>query len=298
VCELANKPSQPNFAYIRSATVIPGNMAGINVRLYTDTAALVSFYRLERSLDNSNWTSIATLPPNFTDPNINYVDAGALVTQAPYFYRFIVVDSCNVDAITSPVASSMHLRVNANDSLFNQLTWTTYRGYNGNPTSYEVFRSVDGLWDPSPIISLPANQRTYRDDVSTYRLSGGTFEYYVNANEGLGNVYNLLDTSRSNSVGVVQKPRLYVPSAFYPGSSQLENAIFYPRGVYINSMDYLFIVYNRWGEKVFESNVVDLGWNGYFDGGEAPQGVYTYYIKFTTSSGILFEDRGTVTLIR
>ena len=87
-------------------------------------------------------------------------------------------------------------------------------------------------------------------------------------------------------------------SKFNPNSSVSENRTFYPQGVFINSKDYLFTVYNRWGEKVFETTQINVGWDGTFKGIEATQDVYTYYVRFTSASGILFEDRGTVTLIR
>jgi gliding motility-associated-like protein len=298
VCEIANKPNQPQFAYIRSASVITGNQNGVDLRLYTDTTAKVSLYRIERTDDGVNWNAIATLPPDYTNPNRHYIDPLALVLEKSYTYRFIVVDSCGDDAITSNVARTMLLKVNANDSLFNDISWSSYAGYIGVPFTYEVYRSVDGIWDPAPVITLPQTQVVYKDDVTSFKEQGGMFAYVVAALEGSGNTFQFADTSLSNSATALQKPRLYVPSAFDPNSSEAINRTFYPHGVFVNSKDYLFIVFNRWGEKVFETNLINHGWDGKFNGIDSPGDVYTYYVRFTSSSGYLFENRGTVTLIR
>lgn len=298
VCEVANKPNQPQFIYIRSASVIPGNILGVQLTLHCDTAGKVSLYRIERQNTAGTWVSIATLPPNYTNPTLTYVDGSALVAQKAYRYRVIVIDSCGDDVLTSNIARTMYLTVEANDSLFNRVKWNPYFGFDGTPTTYNLYRSLDGVWSPTPIISLPSTQTIYVDDVSFLEGSSGVFEYFAIAIEGAFNTYNFIDSALSNSAIALQKPRLYVPSAFNPSSSNAENRVFFPVGVYVNSTDYLFMVFNRWGQKVFETTEINHGWDGKFEGIDAPEDVYTYFVRFTTSRGYLYEDRGTTTLIR
>ena len=193
----------------------------------------------------------------------------------------------------------MLLEVIANDDLSNDLSWNAYEGFSGTPTVFEIYRGVDGVWDPMPIATLPEYITSFNDDVQGLSNSGGTFDYYVNAVEGGGNFYNLPgDSSRSNTVQAFQKPKLYVPSAFDPQSSDSRVKTFYPVGVFVNAQDYVFIVFNRWGEKLYETSEINQGWDGTFKGSDSPQGVYTYFVKFTTADGREFEKRGTVTLIR
>ena len=301
VCQVANKPNQAKFVYIRTATVLPENN-GVMLKIHTDTAGKVSQYRLERFDKNAAaWSQIASLPPNYTNPTLTYFDATALVRQEPYRYRVIVVDSCGVDILTSDEAETMLLKVEAKTDLTNVLTWTPYSGFLGQPMAYEVYRGIDGVWDPVPVVTLPNSQTSYVDNVENMAYTSGIFDYYIHAVEGLsGNPYSFPspDTSRSNTVEAQQKPKLYVPSAFSPGSTIQDNKVFYPRGVFINSKDYTFIIFNRWGQQLFITNEINKGWDGTYNGVDAPQGVYTYYVKFTTSDGHEFEKRGTVTLIR
>ncbi|RUA28797.1 MAG: hypothetical protein DSY76_04045 [Bacteroidetes bacterium] len=295
----ANKPSQPKFVYIRKASVLPQNN-GVYVKIFTDTSGKVSEYRLERyDMASATWSQVGTIPPNYTNPNISYTDVTAIVRQQWYQYRAIVVDSCGNEVDTSQVAKTMLLQVVAKDDLTNELSWNAYEGYSGTPTVFEIYRSIDGVWDPIPVATLPESITTYTDDVQGLTNSGGTFDYYVNAIEGAGNTYGLPgDSSRSNSVQALQKPKLYVPSAFNPASNDSRVKTFYPMGVFVNAQDYEFTIYNRWGELLYKTNEINKGWDGTFNGVDSPQGVYTYFVKFTTADGREYEKRGTVTLIR
>jgi gliding motility-associated-like protein len=297
--EMAVTPKPPQFVYIRTASVLSSNN-GVYVKIHTDTSGKVSEYLLERYDPSSAvWNQVGTIPPDYTNPTISYTDMTAMVRQQWYQYRAIVVDSCGKEIDTSQVVKTMLLEVVANDNLSNDLTWNAYEGFSGTPTVFEIYRGVDGVWDPMPIATLPENLTSYVDDVQGLSNSGGTFDYYVSAVEGGGNVYGLPgDSSRSNTVQALQKPKLYVPSAFSPESTDTRNRTFYPVGVFVNAQDYTFIVFNRWGEKLFETTEINTGWDGTYNGVDSPQGVYTYFVKFTTADGREFEKRGTVTLLR
>ena len=59
-----------------------------------------------------------------------------------------------------------------------------------------------------------------------------------------------------------------------------------------------FVVYNRWGTKVFETTDINEGWDGTYNGEMQPIGVYIYTIEAITPSGATFSKQGNVTLIR
>lgn len=63
------------------------------------------------------------------------------------------------------------------------------------------------------------------------------------------------------------------------------------------------VIFDRWGEKVFERDHfypgdVDAGWDGMANGRPAPAGVYVYFAQMTCPTGGAFERRGTVVLVR
>ncbi|MBK8485607.1 MAG: gliding motility-associated C-terminal domain-containing protein [Saprospiraceae bacterium] len=61
-------------------------------------------------------------------------------------------------------------------------------------------------------------------------------------------------------------------------------------------------VFNRWGQKVFESNDYKLGWDGRFKSVQAPPETYMYHaeykIRFTDRTPIQKSQKGAVSLIR
>ena len=57
-------------------------------------------------------------------------------------------------------------------------------------------------------------------------------------------------------------------------------------------------IWDRWGQKVFETNDINIGWTGRTGFQEYPQGVYTYKISLLQLNGRKVEETGVVMLIR
>jgi gliding motility-associated-like protein len=47
--------------------------------------------------------------------------------------------------------------------------------------------------------------------------------------------------------------------------------------------EYQLQVFNRWGQKVFDTRDANSGWNGIFKGKQATVGVYVYFVRFKNS---------------
>ena len=86
-----------------------------------------------------------------------------------------------------------------------------------------------------------------------------------------------------------------VPNAFTPMSSDINNKVFV-RGFGITKLQ--FIIWNRWGQKVFETNDVNIGWDGKFKGTVQPMDVYAYTLSVEFSDGKKATKKGDITLIR
>ncbi len=79
---------------------------------------------------------------------------------------------------------------------------------------------------------------------------------------------------------------------------QDNNQIFFP-GVYDQVIQYELVIYNRWGELIFISNDVNIGWDGYIDGKMmAQQGVYVWKVTGKYANGKSFVHVGDITLLR
>ena len=60
----------------------------------------------------------------------------------------------------------------------------------------------------------------------------------------------------------------------------------------------LLKVYNRWGEVVYETNDIDLSWDGTFKGKVLNPGVYVYYLEGLCLNEETFIRTGNVTIIK
>ncbi len=91
---------------------------------------------------------------------------------------------------------------------------------------------------------------------------------------------------------------IYCPNAFTPNADGL-NDVFRPKGFGITK--YSLMIFNRWGEKVFQSSNIEDGWDGKFQGRGGPiteEGTYTWLINVTNVYGKAHELKGHVTLIK
>ncbi len=292
-CALVHKPDQPQYVYLRYASVKDNDH--VRVGFFVDSTAYIGKYKILRSEDGINYDEIATIPHGTVYDNLTYDDATAKFNEKSYYYKVVVDDSCNNDLLTSNVGKTIYLEGNANDFLYNNLGWSAYE--DRTPQANNVLREIDDFEPYNRIHSLVLNETSYQDDLETYTESGGRFRYTIQAplNDIFNATYTFADTVYSNELVLLQPPRLYVPNAFTPDGM---NNIFKPIGVFTEKDNYKLIIYNRWGQKVFETTDYNEGWNGVFEGKKAETGAYAYYIYITNAYNKSFEKRGTVMLMR
>lgn len=89
---------------------------------------------------------------------------------------------------------------------------------------------------------------------------------------------------------------VYVPSAFTPNADG-KNDLLRPFAAGGNT-GFVFRVYNRTGQVVFETKEAQKGWNGRFNGMDQPPGVYVWSFIYTSSGGRTRTFKGTTLLIR
>ena len=112
-------------------------------------------------------------------------------------------------------------------------------------------------------------------------------------------VFNSLGCSDTiqGTVRVFPELTIYFPNAFNP-SSESSNNFFMPKGEGFEQFE--MIIFNRWGELVFETKSIHTGWNGSINnlGEQLPIGVYGYKYSVTDYVGNIYEGMGHVTLVR
>ena len=87
----------------------------------------------------------------------------------------------------------------------------------------------------------------------------------------------------------------FIPNAFSPGSDGV-NDVFQILGQDIQSVN--LMVFNRWGEKVFEGENQYIAWDGTYKGEMQSTGVYTYVVKIKFLNDEEVIKKGSLTLMR
>lgn len=146
--------------------------------------------------------------------------------------------------------------------------------------------SVSWFWNTGD--GFTTNQQ---DFIHTYiaALSGNYTVTLV-----VSNINGCTDSCKVEVV-IFHELKLFIPNAFTPDLPNLNNVFkAYGEGIVWFEM----LIYNRWGQLLFTSNDIELGWNGKFLNEAAAPGVYVYYINYKDISGKKFNRTGSLTLIR
>lgn len=141
------------------------------------------------------------------------------------------------------------------------------------------------VWYPAQYVSDPLSAIPYAipDETTTYIVTGTDSNKCTNRD--------------SITVLVPDVSKAFVPSAFTPNGDGDNDKL---RPVpYCGFKISEFIVYNRWGQKVWYSNQADnMGWDGTYNGELAPMDTYYYQMLGVTKDGVQKLLKGSAVLIR
>ncbi len=161
-------------------------------------------------------------------------------------------------------------------------------------------------------------QSTIRLCTETVNLSvGGPFSSYSWSN-GAATEYNSVSMfgtyfctvtdnngcTASDSINVLTcdtnscRDHYFIPNVFTPNGDGHNDQFGLIKGMNVEPSEYFSIsIFDRTGEKVFETNNETATWDGQYCGKPAPQGVYVYVAKYVCN-GDHIDARGGVTLLR
>lgn len=261
-----------------------------------NTNAELQSYVVKSALDNRTFAELDSQMPGLPLPEtLTFVDNTLTQITGPVYYRIESLDACD-KADSTNVVSTIFLSGQAGDGTSNILQWIPYSNPFGRITNHEVHRVIDG--QDEVIGLIPGDQNSYVDALDPNLLNSGPACYYVVAVVELSLPTGELEVvrSRSNLICIEKEALVFVPNAFVPDGTL--NRQFRPVLQFGNPEQYQMLIYDRWGQEIFQSDSVEQGWDGKQDDRLLPQGVYLYYIKVVQSQGRVTERKGTVLLLR
>ncbi len=265
-------------------------------------------------------SQVVSLPP-FDPVSVNASllkceqDTVQLTATGGVFYSWQPANSLSNANISNPLAwpgtttnytvtiSTLH----GNDTCKSQLTTSVIVpsfSYNSSLITVNPATLVLGETSVVTLSLMPTNNTiTVVPDAQVSYSGGNTFaitptksgEYTIytideyNCRHALKTIYvEVIATQCNDNV-------VYLPTGFTPNNDGV-NDVLYIRSNFIT--DVYLTIYNRWGEKLFETNDVKVGWDGTYKGKLLDQGVYGYYMTFTCNNGEQSFKKGNITLMR
>jgi gliding motility-associated-like protein len=270
-----------------------GNDGPIDVRTYQDydvflTSSIAcddgSPITINANILNISSSNIDTYDWTGPEPGIGGLNTQAIVVNEEGAYQVITawgvcLETADLNVARSPVTPSD--------------IEPLYQICSEPPANETVFL-VPGNFVSYTLMNVTTGQMQIEIQPGVYEL----FDEGIYGGTGINSFG--CETTDTFAVQVLCLPVVYAPTAFSPASSIPKNRSFSIDGAYIGD-NFQIIIFNRWGEPVFESQDKNFEWDGTRKGEILPNGTYAYVMRYTSITSddpTIYEKRGGVTLIR
>lgn len=227
-------------------------------------------------------TQVSGGTPNYTYSWSPSLDTTSEVSGLPAGIHTVVVIDSNGCSFTQSflvdIVGNLNVIATPNNASINI----------GTPTSITVTGASEYVWSPSVDLNCDTCSTVICSpyDSHTYIVTGSTPNGCVGTDTVIISMY--IDCSN-----------LSLPSMFSPNDEgPVENNTFGLLGQYPCIDEYQLMIFNRWGELVFETIDYRIQWDGNYHGAPQNSGVYVYRLKIKTIEGNEIKKAGNITLVR
>ena len=271
--------------------------------IYYDSAFTQSGTYFYNFSTNNNVDSTYLIHLNVLEPYINTINATICEgdtytengfnqnTQGIYTQELQTINGCDSTIILDLiVVQSYNSNINATIC-----EGETYYDNGFNENTQGIFtRNLSSLEGCDSIITLNLQVTNLRDTVIYDTIYSGTaytnFGFYRTEEGTYFNTYQIGEGCPMNitlylTVKFIPEVNVWLPNAITPYDVVNTEFGYYTELQYIESVH--FEVYNRWGNRIFESAKIGQYWDGTYKGKECQRGLYAWKLKYKT----IFEDK-------
>lgn len=248
----------------------------------------ITTYVVEKSRDGVNYQWLVET----NTETYAYEDENVLVDNYSYFYQTYAIDECNDTTNIINYGKTVLLHADTAQNQRPELEWSKYAGWLVDVAEYAVeIKNEDGSFTE---LARFANTDTTFIDFMTNLNQRPDYCYRVLAfKELISGESQVISISNEDCSPV--RSKIYYPNAFTPNGDNLNDRYVTP-SEYIKA--YQIMIYNRWGEKVYESDDLTQNWDGTYKGKEAQMDAYAVVVITTGVDNVRRVHHGTITLIR
>jgi gliding motility-associated-like protein len=160
------------------------------------------------------------------------------------------------------------------------------------PSVYSVVSTLSGGYNEWTLLNNTTQSPTFSTAWNTFGMFTLSVVNYVNG---------CPSPQQQTVITIVQCPNLlyYVPNSFTPDGDEHNNTF---KWVFTSGFDpynFHILVFNRWGEVIYESKDANDYWDGTYNNTPCPAGAYTYKLQFKDiKTDGRYQFTGSVSLLR
>ncbi len=165
------------------------------------------------------------------------------------------------------------------------LSWNPYTGYTNGVDYYVIEKSYTGN---------PVEVAQTQDTVFTEIDNNPASQVIIYRISAIANQAGIRK-STSQILILYKSNNLHFPEAFTPDGDGL-NEVFEVNARFVSRFE--IMIFNRWGELVFQSNDINTPWDGRYNGNVVQDGTYVCKIRLTDESGRETQKEASIVLVR
>jgi len=251
-----------------------------------------SKYEIYRKIAGQSNQNFKLLKVHRSIEDTVFYDYNVSVDDYSYCYYGIVKDACGHTSVPSDTSCSILLQGTEHPFYFT-LKSNSYKYWETGVKNYDMYSSVDtGTLRKKQTIDPNPNLIFTKDAYLDYDWGGYFYQYRAN------NITNDTTPERvsfSNTIYLIQPPLLHVPTAFSPNADG-HNDQWGIVDVFVKT--YQILVFNRWGEKVYDSEDKNAQWDAVYKNTQFADNVYVWIAYYTGWDERKFMQKGNVTVVK
>ena len=292
VCQMPKYNAPTQVVNSIRTTVLPGNLTYTQWDKY-NFVKNVDHYVVSKEYAGSSGIDYYALP----DTN-GFIDRDPFLEtdKSSYTYKIRAVDHCGAESPVGTENTTILLK-GKSEGYVAKLQWSEYNKWFSGVKKYNVLLRDNNTF--TLVGSIGSSTGNYTFDFTDTKLDDSIC-FKIQAIKDT----NQFVESFSNLLCLISEAKIFVPNAFTPNKDG-KNEVFIPRAILIFNqtgnpiLDYKFEIYNRWGEQVFESTDLNVGWDGTYKGELCQEGHYVYKVRALSLDGVTaFNLEGVFVLLR
>lgn len=219
--------------------------------------------------------------PVYTFETFGSYDVSLTITSAAGCSRIMEMDQM-ITVLPTPVVSMMPVPpvTNSSDPVI------FFMNGSDSPLDTVTIFFGDGSY-------LGLDNSMFQEVQHTYQDTGIFHVYLVGVS-----LDGCVDTVATDVEVYAEHKLILVPNVINPLSNIPQNQIFLPTGFAVDLNNFHLMIYNRWGEMIFESTNGTIGWNGRMPNGDLVKNdTYQWVLVYKDNIGKTLRESGNITVI-